>query len=300
MRPERVPRRAPDAVLFEAVIGNDPSKCPRCRRVDGAAWTIAVALHVALLALAGSAEPSLETWSARLAAVIHEDLAAQAPVAIEAPPMVEPPAKEEPPPPPPEPPTRSEPAPVAEEPEPLVPEPAPAELPPLETEPDLEPAPPAEAGSVLAADPDPAAPVDFTDNTFVTGRASAYAGGATVRGGSRSGAGPDRVPQASEAGRGNAAATSQAQPVQLNGSEWRCDWPAAAMSQDIYEQFVVMRVVVNADGTVERAQAVNDPGFGFGAAATQCARRTRFTPARDDLGRPIRATSPPIRVRFTR
>jgi len=63
---------------------------------------------------------------------------------------------------------------------------------------------------------------------------------------------------------------------------------------------VVIRVVVRADGTAESFVVVADPGGGFGPAAIASAMRTRFAPARDREGAPVRGTSPPINVRFTR
>jgi protein TonB len=60
-----------------------------------------------------------------------------------------------------------------------------------------------------------------------------------------------------------------------------------------------VRVVVGADGVVERATALRDPGHGFGAAAEACARRERFIPARDASGQPVRTTAP-VRVGFER
>jgi protein TonB len=72
------------------------------------------------------------------------------------------------------------------------------------------------------------------------------------------------------------------------------------VSKDIYEQSVLLQVVVRADGSVESVRVLQDPGDGFGRTAIACAKTTRFTPALDAEGRPIRATSPPIRVRFKR
>lgn len=202
--------------------------------------------------------------------------------------------------PPAEPPT---PAPVSEpEPEPM---PKPALSKPRARR--ASPSRPSPAESAAPTAPVPAAealaqggPVDFTNSTFITGRASALAGGVStgagirgVQGARKSAVGPRRA----GGGRGE---PSRARSVRLGGNEWQCDWPAAAVAEDIYEQFVVLRVVARADGNVERVTIVEDPGHGFGAAAMGCARRTRFTPARDALGAPVRATSPPIRVRFTR
>jgi protein TonB len=63
---------------------------------------------------------------------------------------------------------------------------------------------------------------------------------------------------------------------------------------------VVIRAVVRADGAVASAELISDPGYGFGEIALACARQQRFPAATDDHGRPITATSPPIRVKFTR
>ena len=72
------------------------------------------------------------------------------------------------------------------------------------------------------------------------------------------------------------------------------------MTREIYEQSVTVRVTVRADGSVERASVIRDPGDGFGEAAVACALKTRFTPALNRAGEPIKAKSPPIKVRFTR
>jgi TonB family protein len=63
---------------------------------------------------------------------------------------------------------------------------------------------------------------------------------------------------------------------------------------------VVIRVTVRADGRFESAELVRDPGNGFGTEALRCAPLNRFQPALDRTGRPTRARSGPIRVRFTR
>jgi protein TonB len=88
--------------------------------------------------------------------------------------------------------------------------------------------------------------------------------------------------------------------VALADEDWRCPWPRDAEAEQIDEQAAVVKVVVRADGTAVSARVVRDPGHGFGAAAVECALRTRFTPAADPTGRPIETESPPIRVRFTR
>lgn len=308
--------------LFETVLGPSSAPTGSARRIGhGVGWGIAVAAHVVLLLLASRTEPSLENWAAEIAASIHADLAAAAPVVIDPPAQPPPPmvAEQETAPEPPEQAPPVEPAePAAAEPPPRTPPPSA----PPETERRAEPAPverppaePAQAGTVMTADPANDAPVDLTDNTFITGTGSHYAGGAS----SADGTGQVPVdltelavvgtpgatvapPQSGDAGQTEPRRRqrSAARPVQLRGGEWRCDWPEQAIAEDIYEQSVVVRVVVNVDGEVVDTIIVDDPGFGFGAAAATCARARRFSPARDDDGAPIQATSPAIRVRFTR
>jgi protein TonB len=88
--------------------------------------------------------------------------------------------------------------------------------------------------------------------------------------------------------------------VFLARQSWSCPWPSEAESLPVDEETVVIRVVVRPDGTAESVAIVSDPGHGFGQAAASCAMRTPFVPAHAAGGAPIRATSAPIRVRFTR
>jgi protein TonB len=139
------------------------------------------------------------------------------------------------------------------------------------------------------------AALDLTANTFVTGSASAYAGGTTTSNGTSAKAifaqtiDPEPTPE-----------PDRSRPVSLADDEWQCAWPRSADAEDIDEQSVVIRVAVRSDGAVASTRLVSDPGHGFGAAALACAVRTHFTPACDRHGRPLFAESPPIRVRFTR
>jgi TonB family protein len=103
-----------------------------------------------------------------------------------------------------------------------------------------------------------------------------------------------------EAGSVGDASDGHSSGVALERANWSCPWPSEANAEQLNEQTVVIRVLVNAVGKVESAEIVSDAGHGFGAAAIACALRTRFAPARDARGNAIRAQSPPIRVRFTR
>lgn len=212
-------------------------------------------------------------------------------VELLAPPPPPPPAPEPPPPPPPEPPPVMKQAKVVER---VVEKAAPAEPPP---EPSTEPPPPAEAGQVVAAEPD--APADFTNFDIATGQGR-YRGGVTASSGTNTRAVHSAVVERSAApgtGTGNA---SLAQPVRLEVRNWVCPWPEQADLLAVDEERVVLKVDVDAQGRVTAASVVTDPGYGFGAAALRCARQHRFLPATDVAGRPIAASSPPIRVRFSR
>jgi len=156
--------------------------------------------------------------------------------------------------------------------------------------------PPAKAGQLAAVSAEPA---DFTGMAFIVGSGTSYAGGATTSTGtSRKAALGAVAPEATGSRPSNVH--SRASAVSLDQSAWNCPWPAEADAQQVNEQTVVLQASVGADGRAERVDVLSDPGFGFGAAARLCARRTRFEPARDSAGQPIPAQSPPIRVHFFR
>jgi periplasmic protein TonB len=239
---------------------------------------VAAGLHASLWLWAIGSEPSLESWSIRIASRVHAELSRGEVVEVETKPAPPPPEPKLPPP------------------EPAAPKIHLAHRPrPQASD---KPPPPAQAGNIIAREPNPHAPADLTGETFVTGSASAYAGGVT----SATGTNP-RAVQAREVdprappGSGE---PDRSRPVSLDDPDWKCPWPREAEMEQIDEQIAIVRVLVRLDGSVESASVVKDPGHGFGQAAVACAMRTRFEPARDRIGRPIRAQSPPIRVRFTR
>jgi protein TonB len=236
--------------------------------------------------------------------------AAQA--AVEKAPPVEMEFIEPPPPPPPEPEVPEEPvqAVMAPErrPEPVVrPEPKKAEPPPKAAE-DTPPPPAAEPVAEPAAEkPSEPAPAlvaapdanSTNDHTIVQSASGAFAGkgtgGSGVPGGTGTGAAVG-----SRQGVVGGTGTGTATPVTLSLKDWRCAWPEEAEYEDFDQQLVSIRVVVAEDGRVEKADIVTDPGYGFGRAARDCARRVRFNPAKDASGRAVKAVSPPINVRFVR
>lgn len=130
------------------------------RRPIGLALVAALVAHGTLGVMALGVEPSLESWSANLALQVHAQLGHEATVEL---------ARPSPP---------AEPAREAQ----LEPEHPPTKVArtPRGQPREVAPPPPARAGRILAQAPDPSAAVDLTGNTFVTGSASAYAGGATT------------------------------------------------------------------------------------------------------------------------
>jgi protein TonB len=180
---------------------------------------------------------------------------------------------------------------------------------PTEPEPATEPAesdePPAaaEAGQVATADEDSQEIADFTDFDITQGSGTEYAGGTTTSSGTNKNA--VRTKNVKKGGRTDSGKSarpkkSKARPVSLPAREWDCPWPKKADDLSIDEQTVTLRAVVDSEGRATSVTVVSDPGFGFGAKARECAQNNEFLPAIDDEGRPYTATSPPIRIQFTR
>ncbi|HPB98387.1 MAG TPA: energy transducer TonB, partial [Polyangiaceae bacterium] len=85
------------------------------------------------------------------------------------------------------------------------------------------------------------------------------------------------------------------------GTNWSsCPFPPEADVDQVDYAVVTLVVTVRADGTARSVQVVSDPGHGFGRAARMCALSKRYQPAWDRDGNAIMATTPPIRVTFTR
>jgi len=256
---------------------------PHAWRRGAMALASAVGFYAAAGAFVSTSEGSLAEWSESVAGQIGSSLDRRYVIERVTPPAPPPAPTAEPPPPPDQ-------EPAAE---------APKEAPQPATQPAF-----AKAGAILAQDPDPNAAVDLTGNTFVTGLGTVYSGGLTRPSGTSTAAVRTASTLAPPAPRPPPPlpppAVDKSQPVGLPSPYWSCPWPVEAENEAFSTQVAVIRVVVRADGSVQSAAVVVDPGFGFGEAARRCALRSRFVPAKDPWGRPTAATSPPIRVRFTR
>ena len=200
------------------------------------------------------------------------------------------------------------PPPVTEKPEPTQPEekaPTPAKAP-------LEEPPPAaaEAAQVLAAEPDPSAPLDLTGQGFITGNAESYAGGYTTAKGTAKTA-VSRKPAAAgvPGGIGNGASPKAAAEDLSKPATWasgdilrRCGFPPEADAAQVDFARVVLTVSVSENGAARAVSILSETpsGLGFGGRAKSCANRTVFLPGRDRNGKPVASTAGPITVNFTR
>ncbi len=257
--------------IVDLVFAGEPAGRRRRLATGGA---VVVALYAGAFLVVTRFESSGPSFGAELAARVHDAIAAERAVDVT------------PPPPP--------------------PTPAADTTAPAKTEPVVHlrmkaapthpgPAAPAQAGKLAAVSD---SPVDFTGTAFVVGSGASYAGGTTTHGGtSRTPASGTVTPGGPGDG---TAARSRARAVQLDVAAWSCPWPAEADARQVDQETVVLRVAVAADGRADRVDVLDDPGFGFGRAARQCALGTRFEPARDPTGAPVAALSPPIRVHFFR
>jgi len=115
--------------------------------------------------------------------------------------------------------------------------------------------------------------------------------GASARGPAASGEGG--------AGEGGGSDGKGARGIRVASRRWRCPWPASADRLAIHRERVEVRVCVDEHGALGELELRSDPGHGFGEAALACARKARFSPATDELGRP-RAACAPLLLRFER
>jgi protein TonB len=83
-------------------------------------------------------------------------------------------------------------------------------------------------------------------------------------------------------------------------SAWNCAFPPEADAAKVDSAVVTLVVTVSATGKAIKVMVMQDPGNGFGRAARDCALTRTYKPALDDQGKPIEASTPAIRVKFTR
>jgi protein TonB len=151
---------------------------------------------------------------------------------------------------------------------------------------------------------------DTDDNTFVTGNADHYAGGATASNGTSAAAVTGAVVDAGGVPFGRGIAGQQpphptirdlSRGAWLDGStSWDCDFPGEADRDRIDSAVVGLSVDVSSSGRALAVRVVEDPGHGFARMASACALKHPYTPALDPKGKPVAGTTGKFRVGFHR
>jgi protein TonB len=235
----------------------------------------ALSVHGAFAGRAAIALPELSDFVRSVKEVLEGRLSATIDVDLPKPP----------PPPPPPPAPEPEPEPKTPPPESNAPPPPPPAL--------------AEAAKVLTQDPDPDEPLDFTDNTFVSGTGERYAGGITASAGTSKQAvyHPSAQLGGVPGGTGEKPAPPAPPPKDLSqlakpvGASFRdCGFPAEADLEQINHMLVNVVAVVAPDGRAQSVSVLSDPGYGFGQLARSCALRGRYAPGLNRAGQPASTT----------
>lgn len=168
----------------------------------------------------------------------------------------------------------------------------------LKPPPQLTEAPPPPTVEAKKAEPEPVVITGITLESTSQGGSFAVGAGNTLQGT------PDKIARAPETVKPYKAETyaTAAQvtelPRPLNGPvNLRKYYPPPALKEG-FEGDVVLRLLIDADGSIARVEVVSDPGQGLGAAAAMMVRAEyRFSPAKVN-GTAV-ATTVPFTVHFT-
>jgi protein TonB len=175
------------------------------------------------------------------------------------------------------------------------------------------PPPPAEATKVLTAEEDPDAPLDLTDQGFISGTGERFAGGITTAAGTSKKAVRNRA-ASKEGMEGGAGTKPKAQvsapkepekdlsesPRPRVTGRWDCPFPPEANAAQQNYARAVVTVLVGTDGRAKSVTVVSDPGFGFGRAAKHCALAKTYSVGKDTFVNPVAKTTPPVGINFRR
>ena len=126
-----------------------------------------------------------------------------------------------------------------------------------------------------------------TGEPLVVGSASAYAGGPTTSPGGSEGVG--------------AGAPDLSLPARLGGAvQWQCRWPERFNNglNDGRKIVAHVAVEVDVDGSAVQARLIDDPGYGFGRTARDCALQGRYIPGRGADSQIARAWTKSFQVIF--
>jgi len=198
------------------------------------------------------------------------------------------PAEPAPPPPPPKPvPMRK----MARAPRSVSPIPTPTPLPQSE-------APPPPTTEAPKNTPQPVIVTGITMESTSEGGSFAVGAGNTLRGSPERTAAPPEAAKPYKADQYAPAAqvSELPQPLNRESLNLRKYYPARAKKSG-FEGDVVLRLLIDSDGSIAKVDVVSDPGEGLGPAAAQAVRELRFSPAK--VNGVAVATTVPFTIHFT-
>src|SRR5882724_5987180 len=124
--------------------------------------------------------------------------------------------------------------------------------------------------------------------TGITMESTSQGGGFAVGAGNTLQGAPERTPPA--------PVSELPRPLNREALNLRRYYPAQAKRSG-FEGDVVLRLLIDADGSIAKVDIVSDPGQGLGPAAAQAVRELRFSPAK--LNGVAVATTVPFTIHFT-
>jgi protein TonB len=169
--------------------------------------------------------------------------------------------------------------------------PAPAPLPPTN-------APPPPTSEAPRNAPQPVVVTGITMESTSQGGGFAVGAGNTLQGApERTAPAPESVkPYKAEQYAPAAQVSELPRPLNREALNLRRYYPAQAKRSG-FEGDVVLRLLIDADGSIAKVDIVSDPGQGLGPAAAQAVRELRFSPAK--VNGVAVATTVPFTIHFT-
>ncbi len=159
-------------------------------------------------------------------------------------------------------------------------------------------APPPPTSEAARNTPEPVVITGITMESTSQGGSFAVGAGNTLRGApEKTAAAPQAVkPYKAEQYAPAAQVSELPRPLNRESLNLRKYYPPQA-KKDGFEGDVVLRLLIDADGSIAKVEVVSDPGEGLGPAAAQAVRELHFVPAKVN-GVPV-ATTVPFTIHFT-
>jgi periplasmic protein TonB len=159
-------------------------------------------------------------------------------------------------------------------------------------------APPPPTTEAPRTTPEPVVITGITMESTSQGGSFAVGAGNTLRGApEKTARAPETVkPYKAEQYAPAAQVNELPQPLNRESLNLRKYYPPQAKKNG-FEGDVVLRLLIDADGTIAKVDVVSDPGQGLGPAAAQAVRELRFSPAK--VNGVAVATTVPFTIHFT-